>query len=465
LKSGAATVKAVQIFFFDSDSETARPVFKTENAKSQFAFDDALIQPARLPMRQAKPRKSVALSNRRKIESNETNFKTTMTKIKTGGCALLFTSLLAFGCSPEVFGGSRNRPKQSSTAKSSATKIVSNHGAQTGAPVIFKGFVNAARFEMTLRRAGDKLSGDYFYLKSGGANKLNLSGAIDQVGKFTLRETDSSGSQTGEFKGVWKNDSNEATATLVGEWRKPNAKESQFFVANEQAIMFTGDWSIKTRKTTDAPKGKRFEAITEYPELTGGTAATALKFNQIIKTLVTKPVAAFEKEISTMIAEDTLNKGVKNVIEINYDIVYADDDLISVNFLESTFTGGAHGNYTYFTVNYDLKNNRKIQLADLFQPRAKYLETVAAAATRDLQNRKAPDSTDNLGYAQDIFKEGALPTAENYQSWNLSRKGLLITFAPYQVASFADGTQTVIVPYAQLKNIAKPDGVLWKFLK
>jgi hypothetical protein len=33
--------KAVQLFFFDSDSDTARPVFKTENAKSKFAFDDA----------------------------------------------------------------------------------------------------------------------------------------------------------------------------------------------------------------------------------------------------------------------------------------------------------------------------------------------------------------------------------------------------------------------------------------
>jgi hypothetical protein len=69
---------------------------------------------------------------------------------------------LAFGSSPEVFGGSRNHPKQSAAAMSSATKIVPNPATQTAAPVIFKGFVNSARFEMTLRRAGDKLSGDYF---------------------------------------------------------------------------------------------------------------------------------------------------------------------------------------------------------------------------------------------------------------------------------------------------------------
>ncbi len=30
----------MEIFFFDADSDTARPVFKTDDAKSKFAFDD-----------------------------------------------------------------------------------------------------------------------------------------------------------------------------------------------------------------------------------------------------------------------------------------------------------------------------------------------------------------------------------------------------------------------------------------
>lgn len=35
-----SNLKAIQTFFFDSDSDTARPVFKTDNGRSRFAFDD-----------------------------------------------------------------------------------------------------------------------------------------------------------------------------------------------------------------------------------------------------------------------------------------------------------------------------------------------------------------------------------------------------------------------------------------
>ena len=76
-----------------------------------------------------------------------------------------------------------------------------------------------------------------------------------------------------------------------------------------------------------------------------------------------------------------------------------------------------------------------------------------------------PDSDENMGLAQDIFQDGAMPKAENYQSWNITKKGLMFTFDPYQVGSYAAGPQFVIVPYAQLKDIARPDGALAKMMK
>jgi len=329
----------------------------------------------------------------------------------------------------------------------------------------FKGNISQSKFEMTLRREGDNLNGTYFYAKSGSANALSLRGKIDASGNFTMQEFDSSGKQTGEFKGTWKDDPNQSGASLEGEWKKPNAKEGQSFWAFEQTVSFTNGIQITNRQTSESLKAKRLELGPEYPELTGG--ANVSGFNQIVKSRVAKELAAFKKQMLSLSAADLkmLPTSMNNYIEIGYNIEYADNDLISVSFLEGTFTGGAHPNYSYFTITYDLRNGKELKLSDLFKPGARYLEAVSAYATRDLQSRKMPDSDENMGLAQDTWAEGATAKAENYQSWNLTKKGLMFIFDPYQVGPYAAGSQTVIVPYAKLREFAKTDGALAKMMK
>jgi Protein of unknown function (DUF3298)/Deacetylase PdaC len=337
--------------------------------------------------------------------------------------------------------------------------------AQESAGTNFKGSVAQAKFEMTLRREGNSLSGAYFYAKSGSANKLSLRGEINANGQFTMQEFDSSGRQTGEFKGTWKDDPNQSGASLEGEWKKPGAKESQWFSAYEQMLSFTNGTQIVNRQVSESVKAKRLDLAAEYPELTGGTNAAG--FNQTVKSRITKELADFKRQMMALSPADLkmLPQGMNNYMDIGYNIEYADNDLISVSFLEGNFTGGVHPNYGYFTITYDLKNGREIKLSELFKPGAKYLEAVSAYAVKDLQSRKMPDSDENLGLAQDIFADGATAKAENYQNWNLTKKGLMITFDPYQVGPYAAGSQTVIVPYAKLKEMAKADGALMKMMK
>lgn len=337
--------------------------------------------------------------------------------------------------------------------------------AQEVAGARFKGSIAQSKFEMTLRRQGGDLQGSYFYVKSGSANPLSLRGKIDANGNFTMQEFDSSGKQTGEFKGAWKDDPNQAGVSLEGEWKKPNAKEGQSFWAYEQMVSFTNGTQIIDRQINESLKAKRLDLTAEYPELTGG--ANVAGFNQIVKARVTKEIADFKKQMLALSAADLkmLPEGMNNYIEISYNIEYADNDLISVSFLESNFTGGAHPNYNYFTITYDLKNGKELKLSELFKPGAKYLQTVSAYAIQDLQSRKAPDSNENMGLAQDMFAEGATPKAENYQNWNITKKGLMFTFDPYQVGPYAAGSQSVIVPYARLKEIVKTDGALAKMMK
>lgn len=330
---------------------------------------------------------------------------------------------------------------------------------------MFKGIIFDAKFEMTLRRNGDKLSGNYFYVKSGSANQLKLDGTIDAGGKFILREIDAAGKKTGEFSGTWTEDADTSGVTLEGEWRKPNAKEPLVFTATEQLIYFAGATKITNSRINESVKAKRLELSAEYPQITG--AANASGLNQLVKTRVTNEIARFKKLMSATTAEDLkyLPAGTNNYIDIGYDVEYADDDFVSVSLIRSEFTGGVHPNYNFLTVNYDLKNNRELKLADLFKPGAKYLTTIAALATKNLRERKDAESGENRGLAQDVFAEGAQPKSENYARWNITKKGLLFTFDPYQVASYAEGAQYVIIPYAALKPIARPDGALAKFIR
>jgi len=326
---------------------------------------------------------------------------------------------------------------------------------------LFRGTIGESKVEMDIKREGDSLSGSYYYLKSGSSNRLILKGKVSGDGSFTMQESDETGKQTGEFKGKWKQEPNEAGATLEGEWLKPGQKsEGSGFYAWEQMVYFAAT-QITTREIKESIKAKKAELSAEYPELSGGEGVVG--FNQVAKAKVMKSLTEFKKMLAGETAADIKLLGqMGNYVDIGYDVEYADDDLISVSFGEDTFTGGAHPNQNTFTLTYDLKAGRELKLADLFKPGSKYLATIADYSLRDLKARKDAESGENLGLAQDIFEEGAEPTSDNYRNWNITKKGLLITFPPYQVGAYVFGTQTVIIPYAQMKDIALPDGPLTK---
>ena len=63
-----------------------------------------------------------------------------------------------------------------------------------------------------------------------------------------------------------------------------------------------------------------------------------------------------------------------------------------------------------------------------------------------------------------MLKDGSAPTAKNYESWTITKRGIGINFDPYQVAPYAAGPQFVMVPYSALKELIKPDGPLGLFL-
>ncbi len=339
--------------------------------------------------------------------------------------------------------------------------------ALTGDKFYFSGTIaNNLPVEMTLTRDGDRLTGTYFYPKVG--KNINLAGAIDKDGNVELKESDDSGKDTGVFKGKWKpaTDSPDPTLSEIeGKWSRPDGSKETAFQVFQQPITFTTAVRVIPKVIKEANKAKHYTVDAEYPQIEGD--ARFDNFNREVRGLITRDVAAFktsETSEETDAGAETPAETGDSTLDVRYGIRCATDDLISIEFTEGSYErGAAHGNSNTTVVNYDVKNGKKLALADLFNPKSNFLSVLSAYCMKDLRERAKKDKDAMLD--EEMMKSGAAPRADNYQACAITKKGLWITFDPYQVAAYAAGPQHVLVPYSALKDIMKPDGPVAAFAK
>lgn len=329
---------------------------------------------------------------------------------------------------------------------------------QIGDKYFFRGTIANLSIEMQLLRDGEHLSGTYFYPRIG--KNINLTGTVDKDNNVTLNEADESGKQTGIFKGKWQtavDSPDPAVYEIEGKWSRPDGSKQTEFIVTQQPYQFTGNVQVTAKVIKDANKQKLYSVNAEYPQIDGDSRFDA--FNKEARALITKDVAAFKTSETTGDAagpSDLPAETQNSTLEAGYDFHLANDSLISVAFTEGTYSrGAAHGNSMTQVLNYDVKSGKKIALADLFKDKSKYLSVIASYCQKELRDRaKKPDAM----VLEELIDAGAGPRADNYRAWNITKKGLWITFDPYQVAAYAAGPQYILVPYSVLKDLIKPDG-------
>ena len=371
--------------------------------------------------------------------------------------------LVSFGCRKT------SAPRSTAPASNAATaapELSQSQGGTTPAPQAryFKGSIGTSLdLQMKLVRTGDQLSGNYFYQKIG--TRIDVRGNVDKDGNLTLEEFDPSGKQTGVFKGIWQVDAADGLVTLAGNWSKPPSEKGSdkktAFSIHEEPIAFTGDVELISKQIKERSKETNFEIAANYPQLTGGNNPNLEKFNQAARALVLKKVAGFKKDLQNDEGLEPLPDSMGSDLSVDYTVVLAQDDLVSIKFeVGSYYQGAAHPNSYSDVLNYDLKNGRQLKLADLFKPDAKFIPVIATYSIGDLK-KQAKDK----GLLDDLIESGAAPAAKNYLSWNITKKGLGINFDPYQVGPYAAGPQYVMVPYTILKDLINPDGPIAQFAK
>jgi hypothetical protein len=353
--------------------------------------------------------------------------------------------------------------KETSSAGSAQSMSQSGGVAPSDETRLFRGEVGEHRVEMRLARVGDRLTGTYAYDKVG-AN-INLNGTIEGKGNFTLQETDASGKQTGAFKGRWVEQA--SGATLEGTWTKTGAKEGLSFYLTEQHINFSPPLKLVVKAIKEEDNQKRYTLTAEYPQIEGSTDANVDKLNREVSGFVTKEVNQWRGEAGVEPDEEVsgADETMGDDLTIRYDVRHATNDLVSIEFWVSTYEHGAAHPLTYSKVfNFDLKNGHSLELSDLFRPDANYLDTIASYSIKDLKRQNKEAGAEAMLNDDDI-EEGASAKADNYRSWNITPKGLMITFDAYQVGPYAAGPQWALIPYAALKEIIRADGPLAPFVK
>ena len=171
-------------------------------------------------------------------------------------------------------------------------------------------------------------------------------------------------------------------------------------------------------------------------------------YNRAVDGFVTYALDEFQQWLTAGVEEPG------STIWMTHTVTYATEDLISVLFyVDGYVMGAAHPFHYSHSLNYDTGKTQMLVLKDLFLPGSAFLATLSDYCLGELERR---------GFLE--WEDGALPLAENFQRWNPTVEGLLISFDEYAVAPYAAGSQEVVIPYQILQDVADPGGPLSLFL-
>lgn len=196
-----------------------------------------------------------------------------------------------------------------------------------------------------------------------------------------------------------------------------------------------------------------FTITSQTPQLSGSNDPRVRAFNQRLNEISQKEIKSFSDEFMLYSATPILGG---NSLHVTYMLTAQYNDVWSfkLNFLYYYDNPTQPGFYN-IPINYDLAQGKELSLGDLFLPNSNYLEVISKYCIAELGKRNIDPG---LSYG------GTYPTPYNYDNWNITPDGIMITFNQSEVAPYEVGPQYVIVPYSEIAPLINPKDPLMIFV-
>jgi hypothetical protein len=127
---------------------------------------------------------------------------------------------------------------------------------------------------------------------------------------------------------------------------------------------------------------------------------------------------------------------------VDYIISYNENCYLSLYFDQYEYAGGAHGLTVRYSDTWNLPKSKRMELSEMFPHRENYKAFVIESINKQIETEIG---NGNVMYFDDYPKL----VAENFKPNNfyLTKEGLVIYFQQYDIAPYASGIPTFVIPY------------------
>lgn len=165
-----------------------------------------------------------------------------------------------------------------------------------------------------------------------------------------------------------------------------------------------------------------------------------LKINHAIISMLNKLLIEqnfYEKDLQEMVA--------------NYEIKNNQRNILSLNLIVYSFTGGAHGITVVKSLTFNTNTGTQYKLSDLFKDESDYEEELSTIIRKDIKRW----NVDVLGSFEGIKSD---------QDFYIADTSLVIYFQLYEITPYVWGFPYFPVPILDIQNIIKQSGPLHEML-
>lgn len=222
--------------------------------------------------------------------------------------------------------------------------------------------------------------------------------------------------------------------------------------------------------SSSSEDGTVWYARGNYPQIslrnTGyeGLAGALASWNEQVKAQTEQSVEEIGASAREFFEDLELPDDMKSQSSLPYEsggsavITRADQDVFSMRYDVSSYTGGAHGNYGVEGYNFDSRSGRKLALEDVIADREGLYERLLAF----LDEQYGPDQMLFEGYedtVRDLVFENEVGGYPMSLTWTLGPGGMTVYFNQYLIAPYAAGLLTVDIPYEGNEAVFKDGGL------